>query len=313
MEAGLKESRAETRENFASEKLAGVSLEKIAGDASFRSYYRAKGCGESYILMDAPPEKEDCVPFIKVTNFLVDAGFVAPKIIAQDLRNGFLLLQDLGDDLFSRVLAADGMREFELYKLAADFLLEIQKNSPAIELKNYDEAELTRELEIFCDYYLDKNLGDEFLQIWQRIFGSHMPEQKYFVHRDFHADNLLITQDAKLGLLDYQDALLGSAAYDLASLLRDARRDVGAQTAQKIYDIFLKNSGFDADWFAAEYNIISAQRNLKILGIFNRLKIRDGKDNYQKFMPRVLDNLRADLAHESLSELKNFLAKNSVI
>lgn len=282
---------------------------KVAGDASFRSYYRIFNGDKKYILMYAPVDYEDINPFIKIDKFLVENNFSAPKIFAIDEKNGFILLEDFGDDTYSKVLRANNNStnlEFELYKKSCDCLIELHKIKAPEDIAPYNNALLFKEVMLLIDWYLPSkkmNISEkeksDFKYLWFRLFDLLSKENQVLVLRDFHADNLMILparNDFKqVGLLDFQDAVVGSKAYDLVSLLEDARRDIDENNRQKLFDYYLKNSLCDANSFSTDYEILSLQRNIKIIGIFSRLSMRDGKHHYLNLLPRVIDFVVARL------------------
>lgn len=286
-------------------------ITKIAGDASFRSYYRINLQNQSLILMYAPPSHEDIEPFIKVARFLRDKNFLAPKIIAIDEQNGFLLLEDFGDISYTKYLQKNPDKELEIYKLACNELIKLHRfkiDSKVIDVPKYNNAVLLREVMLFIDWYLPLNNKSislkqkhQFNNFWFEQFDQLSQNSNSFVLRDFHADNLMIVNNdnkVKVGLLDFQDALIGSPSYDLVSLLEDARRDVSLKTQQDIIKFYLDNTNCDKDLFLREYSILSLQRNIKILGIFARLAIRDGKKQYLQLLPRVLNNVKNRLSSD---------------
>jgi len=326
---------ARTIEEFVNEtEFAGGDLQKLAGDASARRYARVALGEKTAMVMDTPPEGENFPAFVHISEHLQDSGYSAPKIMARDMENGFLLLEDFGDDSFSRILENDAGRELELYETAIDLLAEwsrhpreggdLEKKIPAFAgmTTPYDTTTYRREVSLFPDWYLPRifgtekteNLRAEYMQIWEEILANAALAQNIFVHRDFHADNLMWLPERegvkKVGLLDFQDALLGDASYDMVSLLEDARRDVAPELAEKMIERYLQKTGADEKTFRTSYNILGAQRNLKILGIFVRLFVRDGKENYLRFLPRVWAHLERDLQAESLTVLRNWLDKN---
>lgn len=314
--------------------IENCEVTKIAGDASFRSYYRVISRAEKYILMFAPPGFEDLQPFIKIDNFLVERGFSAPKIMALDESLGFLLLEDLGDDTYSKVLASDMSQELTLYQKACDCLLELHeiKESPK-NIQSYNHDLLLREVMLFVDWYLPLKKHSmrleevaEFKKAWMKLFDhlgqlagllDHQKknEDPVLVLRDYHADNLMVLPDRtgnnQVGLLDFQDAVMGSRAYDLVSLLEDARRDVSAENRVNIFEHYLENSNCDAEAFQNDYEILSLQRNIKIVGIFSRLSMRDGKNHYLDFLPRVLNfiTLRLESRNPVLSPILSDISK----
>lgn len=313
---------AKTIEEFVkATEFAGGDLQKLAGDASARRYARVALGEKTAMVMDTPPEGENFPAFVQIAEHLQNSGYSAPKIMARDMENGFLLLEDFGDDSFSRILANDAGRELELYETAIDLLSELP-NLPKISLPTYNSEIYLREVSLFPDWYLPRifgaekaaNLCAEYMQIWKDILVNVALAQNIFVHRDFHADNLIWLPERegikKVGLLDFQDALLGDAAYDMVSLLEDARRDVSPELAQKMIERYLQKTSADEKTFRTAYNILGAQRNLKIIGIFVRLLVRDGKESYLRFLPRVWAHLERDLQDENLETLRNWLDKN---
>lgn len=302
----------------------------IAGDASFRRYKRLTQAGGAHaILMDAAPPREDVRPFIALTRHLTAHGFAAPRLMAHDVVHGFLLLEDLGDDRYSRAMAADPGLEEPLYAAAVDALaalheLSVPNQLPVTEAVAYDvpaynEALYLREAALFTDWYMPALLGGplpstdrrEFLALWAGATGLTTPQKPVLVLRDYHADNLmwLPARDgiARVGLLDYQDAVRGHRAYDLVSLLEDARRDVPPVLAEQMLARYIAVTGVEPDTFRRDYAILGAQRNTKIIGIFSRLYARDGKAVYLDLIPRVWGLLERDLQHPALLHIKKWL------
>ncbi len=308
----LNEQKA--RAFLAANKIENCEIKKVAGDASFRSYYRIFSGQKTYILMFAPPTHEDVKPFMKIDEFLVSHNFFAPKIFAADIDSGFLLLEDLGDDTYGRVLAQDSSQELNLYEKACDVLLDLHKLPNPTGLEEYNHALLFREVLLFVDWYLPLQKRSLSLErkaelklAWFKIFDLLGKENRVLVLRDFHADNLM-SLSRGVGLLDFQDAVIGSNAYDLVSLLEDARRDVDKETRQKILEYYLEKSGCDSEVFLRDYSILSLQRNIKILGIFSRLSVRDGKHNYLNLIPRVRDFVESRLNDRIFSEIKKLIS-----
>ncbi len=311
----LDESAA--RAFLAKNEIVDCEIKKVAGDASFRSYYRIIFGDKTYVLMFAPPSHEDVRPFVKIAEFLVLHNFSAPKIFARDDEFGFLLLEDFGDDTYGKVLARDVSQELSLYEKACDCLLELHKTAVPENLPSYNHALLFREVMLFVDWYLPlqkKIMGlqdrAKFKFLWFQVFDNmaqckslrnylQKNEEPVLVLRDYHADNLMILPSrvgvAQVGLLDFQDAVLGSKAYDLVSLLEDARRDVSEENRTKLFEYYLRAADCDKEDLKNDYEILSLQRNLKILGIFARLSVRDGKHHYLNLLPRVLGFVRLRL------------------
>lgn len=292
-----------------------ASRAKLAGDASFRKYERLQQGTDKAVLMDAPPPHEDVRPFLRIARELLNKGYSAPRILAEDVDLGFLLLEDLGDDLYARLLR-QGADEATLYADAIDFLLDLHRHPAAADLAPYDEVRLIAEVELFLDWYLpaltgheaDAKLRAEFQDLWHVLAPDVAKPPRVLVLRDFHAENLIWLPErpgvAKVGLLDFQDAVAGHPAYDLVSLLEDARRDVAPALAEAMLQRYIAGSGQDALAFRRAYAILGAQRNIRILGVFTRLWKRDGKPQYQNFMPRMWGLVERDLMHPALSDLR---------
>lgn len=308
--------RAGTDEFLADAGWAGAEVRPLAGDASFRRYFRVSDRGRLAVLMDAPPRHEDVRPFLAIADHLVGAEFSAPRLIAGDNVRGFLLIEDFGDRRLADVLKAEPHLEDASYRQAVCLLAALHRIAPPQGLRPYDRAELAREVLLFPQWYL-KAAGidlDEapYLEAWDAVWGNVLAEtadDPVLVLRDYHAENLMLLADrpgAKgLGLLDFQDALAGHRGYDLVSLLQDARRDVSPRLEREMIDLFARESGLpDAAAFRAGYEVLGAQRNVKILGIFVRLRDRDGKQGYVERLPRVWGYVERNLAHPALAPVK---------
>ena len=303
----------------------GAKRTMLAGDASFRRYERVHHKNIVAVLMDAPPPWEDVRPFQAITTHLAAFGLSVPNIIAADETEGFLLLEDLGDHSFTRLLRAEPAREAELYLTATDALIAIHQASRANEaalavaLKPYDMDVYLRETALFAEWFLPQIVGidraralrTEFLALWRTLLGGAELKQTTLVHRDYHADNLFWLDERPghlaVGMIDYQDALLGDPAYDLASLLEDARRDVSPSTMADCFARFTTGTGEEAHRFANRYAVVAAQRNAKIIGIFARLAIRDGKAHYLDYLPRVWAHFMHDISHPALAPIRAFV------
>ena len=296
-----------------------AARDSLAGDASFRRYLRLSVAGRSAVLMDAPPAHEDVVPFLAIARYLRRHGLSAPKVLAADESNGLVLLEDLGDAAFSRVVDAGGDAG-RLYGAAIDLLLALHRLVPPAFAPPYDDARLMTEALLFTDWYLpaldsaprDRDRG-EFESLWCPLFDLARAGAQVLCLCDYHADNLMWLAArrgaARVGLLDFQDAVVGPAAYDLVSLLEDARRDVPAPLAAAMIRRYLEGSAIGGPAEAAfrtAYAILGAQRNTKIIGIFTRLYARDRKPRYLSLIPRVWRHLERDLSHPALAELKSW-------
>jgi len=288
----------ELRAQFGGERF---SLTPASADASFRRYFRAtlEG-GRSYIAMDAPPEKEDCRPFVHVAGLLQQAGVHAPRVHAQDLAQGFLLLSDLGSATYLQQLNADNAAA--LFSDATDALVRWQLATRAGELPPYDEALLRREMQLFPDWYAARHLGmeltpqqsDSLEAIFSILVKSALAQPKVYVHRDYMPRNLMVS-DPNPGVLDFQDAVLGPITYDAVSLVRDA---FVSWDEQQVLDWTVRywerarqaglpvQADFGEFWRAFEW--MGLQRHLKVLGIFARIHYRDGKPKYLEDTPRFI-------------------------
>lgn len=282
----------------------------LAGDASFRRYYRVVAPGRTAVLMHAPPEEEDSQPFLDVARHLTRMGFSAPKVLAKDLAEGLILLEDFGDARMREVVDAAPESEARIYRDAVT-LLGVLHRSPAGDLPPYSLDEYLREARLFTEWYapaLDLTCDeDAYDAAWAKVLDPVLePAEPVTVLRDYHAENLMLLEGrhgiAALGLLDFQDALAGHPAYDLVSLLQDARRDVNGELEQQMLDHYRRtNPGASGRDFDAAYAILGAQRNAKILGIFTRLWKRDGKSRYLSYQARVWNYLERDLRHPALA------------
>lgn len=312
--------RSERIEQFlTAQGLEGAERVPVKADASFRRYERVITGERSFIVMDAPPAQENVQAFITITHLLQQFGLSVPEIHAEDEANGLLLLEDFGDHLFSLYLHAEPEDEARLYLAAVDVLLTLKKQSTsdiAQKISPYGTASLLKELAIFGDWFLPQVMEaerleparQEFMQLWKNLLNSAGLMQHVLVLRDFHAENLMWLADrkgvARVGLLDYQDALWGDRAYDLVSILQDARRDVAPETVAMCMEHYVRHAGEDWKDFKRRYAILGAQRNLKIIGIFIRLCVRDGKTDYLHYLPRVWRLLAKDLNHDALEPVK---------
>jgi len=297
----------------------GAEIRPLAGDASFRRYFRVVRGGETAVLMDAPPEHEDVGPFLTVAGHLLDRGFCPPRPLAIDREKGLLLLEDFGDDRVGPLLQREPHRELEIYESAVDILARLAAQSAPADLPPYDGPAMEREVSLFPEWYvpaLEIPVDDEaFLPAWRSVWGDVLrvaEESPVLVLRDYHADNLMVLPGrSELGLLDFQDALAGHAAYDLVSLLQDARRDVAPELEERMIGLFCDRANVaDRQLFRAHYEILGAQRNTKILGIFTRLWKRDNKAFYPTMHPRIWGYLERNLAHPALGPVRAWFEAN---
>lgn len=352
-----RDKNAELRTDFL--KRAGWSeaqAEPLAGDASTRRYERLTKGDAHAVLMIAPPGAEtpacpraaspeerrslgynalarlagpNLNAFTAMARALREAGLSAPEIYADDAQAGFALIEDLGDNLFTRVVGPED--EETLYRAAIDALVALRTAAPErpdtvdYVMMDYDAPALFAETELLADWYwpLRKNApmtGDlkaELAALWEPLL-KQLQTPHSFVLRDYHAENLLWLPARKnvrrVGVIDFQDALYGSAAYDVVSLLEDARRDVAPELAKTMRNYYVESAsgtdGFDADSFERDYAILAAQRNAKILGIFARLTKRDGKPRYLDLLPRVEGLFRRDVQRPGMEGLRRFFARH---
>ena len=292
---------------------AQASIAPLAGDASFRRYFRVSDGGRRAVLMDAPPPHEDPRPFLAVAGWLAERGFAAPAIHAADPAAGLVLLGDFGDDRMREAADADADAVLPLYERAVDLLVELRRH-PAGPLAPYDRAVLQREAALFVDWYcpaigLDVDTAG-WTAAWDAVLDHGLAAEPVTVLRDYHAENLmLVGAEGSLGLLDFQDALAGHPAYDLVSLLQDARRDVEPSVEEGMLARYRAATGED-NAFLNAYHVLGAQRNAKILGIFTRLWRRDGKPRYPALCPRVWAYLERDLSQPVLAPVAAWFDDN---
>ncbi len=286
--------------------LGGRAFERepASADASFRRYFRVSSGGRTWIAMDAPPEREDCRPFVKVAALMREAGLHVPEIVAQDLGQGFLLLSDLGTKTYLQ--AFDGTNEERLFRDATRALVDWQAASREGELPPYDEALLRRELGLFPEWYVGRHLGvtlgaaelESLEAVFRRILASNLAEPRVFVHRDYMPRNLMVSEPNP-GVLDFQDAVHGPISYDVASLWRDA---FVSWEEERVLDGTIRyweaarrrglpvRPDFGDFWRDVEW--MGLQRHLKVLGIFARIRYRDGKAGYLEDTPRFMGYVR---------------------
>ncbi|MEE2946345.1 MAG: phosphotransferase [Pseudomonadota bacterium] len=281
----------------------------LAGDASNRRYERLHlEDGTTCVLMDAPPEKgEDIRPFVTIARHLRHTGLSAPEIIAEDAQQGFLILEDLGDDLFARVVAAAPKKEETLYAAAIDVLVDLHQAPLPEHLAPYSPKVMAEMAAHAWRWYrrgcgLDfEDQASAFEEIFEAILTETVPETDVLIQRDYHAENLLWLPEragiAQVGLLDFQDAMAGHRAYDLVSLLQDARRDVPPALETKMIARYCAEANIEPAAFDRAYHLLGLQRNLRILGVFARLSMHFGKAHYVDFIPRVWGFIERDLAH----------------
>ncbi|MEL7211267.1 MAG: phosphotransferase [Pseudomonadota bacterium] len=300
----------------------GGRVSLLAGDASNRKYFRVRDVPDkpNAVLMDAPEERgEDVRPFVKIADFLIRNELAAPAIYASDPNQGFLLLEDLGDDLFSTICAREPRQEASLYKAATDTLIALHKVTPP-ELKVYSPDLMADLATQSVDWYALGREGrvapEKRAAVQVAMADALRPFKDEFsvaILRDYHAQNLLWLPHRKgstrVGLLDFQDAMLGHPTYDLVSLLEDARRDVSPETQDATLAYFIRQSGRNPEKTRAAYAAMGAQRNLRILMVFTRLSLHFGKADYIDLIPRTWAHLQGNLAQPGFDALRVAVAE----
>ncbi|MDZ4094648.1 MAG: phosphotransferase [Paracoccaceae bacterium] len=285
----------------------------LAGDASDRSYDRLTRGGQTAILMDAPPGKgDDPATFVAIAGHLASIGLSPPRVLAQDLRHGFLLLEDLGDALFARLILQDPAFEVPLYAAATDVLSHLHRHAAPEGLPNLTAQDWAEAATFALDWYRFAITGNRtnstaFTQTLAGLLTTCADGPRVMILRDYHAENLLWLPDRgglkRVGLLDFQLAQMGQPGYDLVSMLQDARRDVHPDIEAAMIRHFLDASGTSDLGFAAAYAVLGTQRALRILGIFARLCLHGGKPGYVALIPRVWGQLQRNLQHPALASL----------
>jgi aminoglycoside/choline kinase family phosphotransferase len=334
-----------------------ATLSPLPGDASTRRYLRLHRGDESAMLMDQPQNAEapqsppsatpeqrhalgynamarlagaDCGRFVAVADFLRERGLSAPAVYAADVKNGFVLIEDLGDDLYANVLSnGHANEEPALYAAAVDALAKLHTEGAPSALANgkplhaYDETALVAETDLMTEWFVPLALGrnasederEEHRALWRDLLRSVLGSPSVFVHRDYHAQNLFWLPErdgaARVGMIDFQDAVAGTTSYDLVSLLEDARRDVAPDLAEAMTQRYIAarqktDAAFHSETYRAHAAAMAAQRNAKIAGIFARLYKRDGKPRYLSYLPRVWGYLEHDLQHPALARLRRW-------
>jgi aminoglycoside/choline kinase family phosphotransferase len=289
--------------------LTSASFAPASADASFRRYFRVESGGDSWVVMDAPPDKENCEPFLHVGALLLAAGLHAPVVHAKNLKRGFLLLSDLGRRTFLNVL--DENNADQMFGDAIDALIKWQRASRVNELPPYDDALLRRELRLFPDWYIAKHLKRELTRsqqdVWQmmedRLTASALAQARVYVHRDYMPRNLMVSTPNP-GVLDFQDAVYGPISYDIVCLFRDAflswpEERVSAWRKQYWDKARAAHMPVPANYgaFVRDFDLMGVQRHLKVLGIFARINYRDGKPHYLKDTPRFIQYVRDVAVH----------------
>lgn len=294
----------------------------LAGDASFRTYYRLSRPRQSAVVMDAPPPQEDVRPFVRIARHLIDMGLSAPEILAEDAEQGFLLLEDFGDDTFARVLASGGDEDV-LYTRATDVLVELYRAGDRAVLPglgSYTGDALIDAARLLPEWYLPAATGkvtppeeiERYVAAWRECLTRLPKIDEALLLRDYHKDNLLWLPTRPgaraCGLLDFQDAQRGHPSYDLVSLIEDARRDVAPAVHAACLERYIGECGLgDPEDFRTGFALMAAQRHARIIGLFVRLRDRDGKPDYLPHLPRVWRMFERALRHEALEPLRTWV------
>lgn len=299
-----------------STKYKDYKLEVASADASFRQYYRLSNGNESVLLMDSSLEKESLKPFLDVSKKLTDVEVNAPKILEQNLEDGYLIIKDFGNVHYLNVLNENNYKE--LYSKAIECIIQIQK-ADTTGLPLYDKAFLHLEMNLMKDWYLEKKLHVELnesdKEMMERALNAisdvvlEQP-QGLFVHRDFHSRNIILTPEDEIGVIDYQDAMSGAVTYDLVSLLKDCYIEYPRKEVEKLVLTFRDKIGslVDEKTFIKWFDFMGMQRHIKVLGIFSRLHLRDGKEGYLKDIPLTLKyTIEATSRYDETKELSEFL------
>ncbi|MBL1142272.1 MAG: phosphotransferase [Proteobacteria bacterium] len=298
--------RSELLTHWLSEVLntSDFRLKPASEDASFRSYHRLFLQEKTYIVMDAPPPQEDCTPFVQVTNTLLACDINVPMIHHMNLQQGFLLLDDFGNDLYLDKLSSFSVKQ--LYSDAIHALVRMQSSAEVEKLPVYDDSLLRREMQLFTEWLLKKHLNIELSNEQNKsmdllsdlLVGNALEQPQSFVHRDFHSRNLMVTKLKNPGVIDYQDAVYGPVSYDLVSLLKDCyiewpRKEIDVWL--EFYLDLLEQNGteIDRNKFRRWFDLMGVQRHLKASGIFARLSHRDGKHGFLNDIPRTLSYIVA--------------------
>lgn len=319
--------RASARRAFVVASGWGDAQESLlAGDASFRTYYRLRRGDQTAVVMDAPPPQEDVRPFARLARHLRGLGLSAPDILAVDEEAGFLLEEDLGDSTYARWFSNPGQDDRDeraMYTLATDVLVHLAVRGAAAilpGLSRYDGEPLIDAAMLLPEWYLPQVAGrpatsaelDDYRAAWRACLRALPDSPPTLVLRDYHQDNLLWLRDRPgvraCGLLDFQDATTGHPAYDLMSLVEDARRDIADELRTAMIEHYLDRAGVaDRQGFMAAFAILGAQRHARVVGLFVRLLRRDGKPTYLPHLPRVWRLLERALRHEAMAPLRSWI------
>lgn len=299
--------------------LDNADIRPASSDASFRRYFRVRTAQQSFIVMDAPPAKEDVRPFIKIAELFRRSGVQTPEVFAQDESQGFLLLSDFGDLNYLHRL--DEASADDLYRDAIASLVRMQKgvDIDSCDLPPYNEKLLRDEMNLFKDWFLEKLLAIALTKteqtllekVWNHLTESALQQPKVCVHRDYHSRNLMITESQNPGVLDFQDAVIGPITYDLVSLLKDCYIAWPQEKIEAWVDYYCRQSEIQSDSFMRWFDWMGMQRHLKAIGIFSRLNLRDQKPGYLNDIPRTLNYvIQTAEFYPELTDFKHFLEQS---
>ncbi len=294
-----------------------LSVTALKNDASKRRYFKLNNYRKNVLLMDSSLEKKTISNFILISNWLIKKKFSAPSIYLKDKARGLLLLEDFGPTKFSIILKKNKNKKLYYYKKAIDTLIDLSKQKPPNFLKPYDKKTYIRELNLFLVWHLNyKNNNkriNEWNAIWKCLLKKIDKSSTSIVLRDYHIDNIFYLAKRKkiknIGLIDYQDALIGHPSYDLVSLLQDVRTFISQKDREYLYNYYLSKRKYNLKEFRQTYLILGTQRLIKIIGIFKRLYLQENNKTYMKFLPRTFKLLLENLQDPILSDLKDWMGK----
>ena len=324
--SGVDDPRDELLRDWVADHYPGFQISVASADASFRRYFRLERGAESFILMDAPPEHQDCRPFIHAASRLLELGLNVPRVLQTDLEHGLLVLTDFGDCSYLRALSQDTADTLYDAALRSLLILQSEGRDPGA-FPPYDRPFLMRELRIFDQWFLDRHLAlslpshqrDLLEQVYQWLCDKALEQPRVWVHRDFHSRNLMVCGAQTPGVLDFQDAVIGPISYDPVSLLRDCyiawpveRVEAWSQGhRRRLVAAGALDPGIDQPTWNEWFDCMGVQRHLKAIGIFARLWHRDGKPGYLKDIPRTLGYVwSASARHPALTPLTSILEQH---
>lgn len=304
-------------EFLARQGIENSAIDPVGSDCSLRKYYRVQSASaQPLLVMDSSLEPDAVAPFIKIASIMTAMGLRAPFIFDAEPETGLLLIEDFGSQSLKQAILENPEHTDTFYSKMVDILLHIAKHRNQPSLLPYSDDLLYRELSVFKDWCIPQEhekIGDELFALFQPHFDFLSTQPQLLTLRDYHVENLLALPDASIGIIDFQDAVLGHPAYDLVSLLQDARIYVSEELENHFIEYFLERSSFHKEDFLKAYYILGLQRGLKVIGIFNRKHLRDGAELYLQYLPRVMEYCHRCLNSGFLPELKNYFATNDFL